>query len=46
MVKVETVEYTLAEVKCQALVNKLSSKLAELEFDTINIEVNVYAARL
>ena len=46
MVKVETVGYTLAEVKCQALVNKLSSTLAEVEFDTINIEVNVYAARL
>ena len=46
VVKVETVGYTLAEVNCQALVNKLSSTLAEVEFDTINIEVNVYAARL
>ena len=39
MGKVETVGYTLAKVKYQALVNKMSARLAEVEFDTINHKV-------
>ena len=34
--KVETVGYTLAKVKYRAVVKKLSARLAEVEFDTIN----------
>ena len=36
MVNVETVGETPAEVKYQALVNKLSARLAEVKIDTIN----------
>lgn len=36
MVKVETVGYTLAKVEYQALVKKLSARLAVIKFSTLN----------
>ena len=36
VVKVETVRCTLAKVRWQALVSKLSARLADVEFNTFN----------
>ena len=39
VVKVETVRCTLAKVRWQALINKLSAKIADVEFNTFNHKV-------
>ena len=44
VVKVGTVSYTLAKVEYQALVKKLSARLAEVEVNTLNHKLVYHTA--